>query len=45
MDDSSGGVKDKGIKKFVLNQILKFEGYKKCLLNNGIISKSPKILH
>ena len=45
MDDGSGDKKAKGIKKFVLKQILKFEDYKKCLLNNGIISKSKKRLH
>ena len=45
MDDGSGDKKTKGIKKFVLKQVLKFEDYKKCLLNNGIISKSKKRLH
>ena len=38
MDDGSGDKKAKGIKKIVLKQVLKFEDYKKCLLNNGIIS-------
>ena len=45
MDDSSGDVKAKGIKNFLLNQILKFENYEKCLLNDGITSKSQKGLH
>ena len=40
MDDGRSDKKTKGAKKCVINQILKFNDYKDCLLNNEIILKS-----
>ena len=34
MDDSNSYKKERGTKKYVTKQILKFNGYKNCLLNN-----------
>ena len=37
MDDGSNDKKAKGIKKYVIKQILKFHDYLNCLLNNETI--------
>ena len=42
MDDDSESKKAKGAKKCVIKQILKFNDYKDCLLNNEIILKSQQ---
>ena len=42
IDDGNNDKKAKGKKKCVIKQRLKFEQYKKCLLNNKIISKSQQ---
>ena len=40
MDDDNSDEKAKGTKKCVIKRILKFKGYKNCILNNEIILKS-----
>ena len=40
MDDGWSDKKGKGTKKCVIKRRLKFNDYKDCLLNNGIILKS-----
>ena len=40
MDDGGSDKKAKGTKKCVSKRRLKFNDYKNCLLNNGIILKS-----
>ena len=40
MDDGNSDKKSKGTKKCVKKQRLKFNNYKKCLINNEIILKS-----
>ena len=42
MDDGNSDKKTKGTKKCVIKQILKFNDYKNCLLNNEIILKSQQ---
>ena len=42
MDDGGNDKKDKGTKKCVIKQRLKFNNYKDCLLNNEIILKSQQ---
>ena len=42
MDDGGSDKKAKGTKKCVIKQILKFNGYKDCLLNNEIALKSQQ---
>ena len=42
MDDGNSDKNAKGIKKSVIKQILKFNDYKNCLLNNEIILKSQQ---
>ena len=43
MDDGNSDKKAKGAEKCVIKRRLKFNGYKNCLLNNEIISKSQQI--
>ena len=42
MDDDNSDKKSKGTKKSVIKRWLKFNDYKKCLLNNEIILKSQQ---
>ena len=42
MDDGNTNKKEKGMKKFVIKRILKFNDYKNCLLNNKVILKSQQ---
>ena len=42
MDDGWSDKKAKGTKKCLIKQRLKFNDYKDCLLNNGIILKSQQ---
>ena len=42
IDDGNSDKKAKGTKKCVIKQILKFEGQKKCLLNNRTTLKSQR---
>ena len=42
MDDGNSDKKVKGTKKYITKRILKFNGYKDCLLNNEIILKSQQ---
>ena len=42
MNDGGNDKKEKGTKTCVIERILKFNDYKKCLLNNEIILKSQK---
>ena len=42
VDDNNCDKKAKGTKKCVIKRILKFNNYKKCLLNNEIILKSQQ---
>ena len=42
MDDGNSNKKAKGTKKCVVKLILRFNGYKYCLLNNEIILKSQQ---
>ena len=44
IDGGSNYKKTKGTKKFVIKEILKFNDYKNCLLNNEIILKSQQRL-
>ena len=39
MDDGNSDKKAKGTKKCVIKRVFKFNDYKDCLLNNGIIFK------
>ena len=42
IDDGNSDKKAKGTKKCVIKQILKFNGYRNCLLNNEIVLKSQQ---
>ena len=42
MDDGGSDKKVKGTKKCVIKQRLKFNDFKYCLLNNGIVLKSQQ---
>ena len=42
MDDGNSDKKAKGTKKCVIKRMLKFLGYRDCLLNNEIILKSQQ---
>ena len=42
IDDDSKVKKAKGTKKCVIKRLLKFNGYKDCLLNNKVVLKSQK---
>ena len=42
MDDGNSDKKPKGTKKCVIKRMLKFNGYKNCLLNNETILKSQQ---
>ena len=42
IDDGINDKKARGTKKCVIKRILKFNGYKNCLLNNEIVLKSQK---
>ena len=41
-DDSKEDKKDKGTKKCVIKKMIKFDDYKKCLLNDIVILKSQQ---
>ena len=41
-DDGKEDKKAKGTKKCVIKRIIKFDDYKKCLLNGGVILKSQQ---
>ena len=41
-DDGKEDKKAKGTKKCVIKKMIKFNGYKKCLLNDEVILKSPQ---
>ena len=45
MDDRWSDKKAKGTKKCVIKGRLKFNDYKDCLLNNGIILKSQDMMY
>ena len=42
-DDSKEDKKAKGTKKYVIKKMIKFDDYKKCLLNDTVILKSQQI--
>ena len=41
-DDGKGDKKAKGTKNCIIKKMIKFNGYKKCLLNNEVIFKSQQ---
>ena len=41
-DDSKQDKKSKGTKKWVIKKMIKFDDYKKCLLNDKVILKSQQ---
>ena len=41
-DDSKEDKKAKGTKKYVIKKMIKFDDYKKCLLNDKVILKSQQ---
>ena len=41
-DDGKEDKKAKGTKKCIIKKMVKFNGYKKCLLNDEVILKSQK---